>query len=114
MLTEKIGSNIRHYREMSNLTQKYVAKSLEISDSQYSKIERGEAEISLRLLENSAGILRTTPYHLLSFDRSIYFNHENQQKTHHINAVYYQHQSEELKSSVDKLRWELDELKKKI
>ncbi len=47
----QISNNIKKVRELKDFTQEYVAKQLNISQVAYSKLERGETEVSISRLE---------------------------------------------------------------
>lgn len=52
-----VGYNIRKVRELKNLSQKYLAHRLGISQSAYSAIENSKTELSFRRLFHIAYIL---------------------------------------------------------
>jgi transcriptional regulator with XRE-family HTH domain len=52
-----IGDKIRKVREAKNLTQKEVALSINMDQSQYSKIEKGKTDPSCNTLEKIAKAL---------------------------------------------------------
>ena len=63
-----IGQNIRTIRELKNLTQVYVARRMGISANAYSKIERGQTNISTERLQQVATALGTTAALILNFN----------------------------------------------
>jgi len=71
--------NIKKFRELKNLTRDEVADKLEMSVSGYSKLERGEVDISLSRLYRIADILEVSVSQILNFDASQIFNVSNNQ-----------------------------------
>ena len=71
--------NIKKFRELKNLTRDEVADKLEMSLSGYSKLERGEVELSLTKLYRIADILEVSVSQILNFDASQIFNVSNNQ-----------------------------------
>lgn len=71
---EKLGKNIRKVRELRDFDQHYLASQLGISQSQYSKIEKGIKEISLSLLERIATVLQVDRGVLEDFDADTLLN----------------------------------------
>ncbi|TAF99166.1 MAG: XRE family transcriptional regulator [Cytophagia bacterium] len=65
---KKIANRIRKIRELAEFTQEYVANKLEISQQQYSLLEKGESKITEERLDKIASILNTTPEKIQSFD----------------------------------------------
>jgi transcriptional regulator with XRE-family HTH domain len=62
---DTIGNKIRIQRLIRNYSQEYMAFELEISQAAYSKIERGETELSIRRIYAIAEILEISPLVLL-------------------------------------------------
>ncbi|MDR1561085.1 MAG: helix-turn-helix domain-containing protein [Holosporaceae bacterium] len=54
-----IGRRIQRYRKQGGLSQGDVAEKLDVSISYISQIERGVAEVSLKRLDEIAGIVNT-------------------------------------------------------
>jgi len=52
-----ILKNIRKIRELKDFDQQYMALQLGISQSQYSKLEKGQKDITLHMLEAIATVL---------------------------------------------------------
>ncbi|MBE6536364.1 MAG: helix-turn-helix transcriptional regulator [Ruminococcaceae bacterium] len=61
-----IGEKIKNAREDMDLSQSEVAKKIHISQSGYSKIERGVQEPNLNQLRRICQILNLDPAYLLS------------------------------------------------
>ena len=62
---EKLGDNIRNYREQRGFTQEKLAELSNISEKHLSKIERGLLQPSLDELIRLAQRINTTASHLL-------------------------------------------------
>lgn len=69
-----IGNNIKNIRELKNLTQEHVAERLDISQSAYSRLEKGEIKISKEKLTQIAEVLEVKPEDIKEFDSQKYFN----------------------------------------
>ena len=80
MLDEKkIIGNIKKFRELKNLTRDQIATDLNMSLSGYSKLERGEVDITLSKLNRISHVLDVSISQILNFDVSNVFNvHDNQ------------------------------------
>jgi transcriptional regulator with XRE-family HTH domain len=65
---QSIGLKIRKLRELQDLTQENMAKALGVSQPLYSKIERGEVDITYSNLKKIAQLLNVNEAQLLSFD----------------------------------------------
>jgi transcriptional regulator with XRE-family HTH domain len=63
-----IYANIKRFRELKGITREFMAAELEISSSGYSKIERGETDVSLNRLLQIASLLNINVIQLLDFD----------------------------------------------
>jgi len=57
---EKLGDNIRNYREQRGFTQEKLAELSNISEKHLSKIERGKINIKIDTLVNIADALGTS------------------------------------------------------
>jgi transcriptional regulator with XRE-family HTH domain len=77
----KVGEQIKKFRELRNYTQEGMAKELDMTPQGYGKIERNEVEITLHKLQKVADILGTTIQDILGFqDRFVFNNQECQQQ----------------------------------
>lgn len=74
--------NIKKFRELKNLTRDELATQLDMSLSGYSKLERGDVELSVKRLYQIATILEISPSQILNFDASQVFNISNNQNVH--------------------------------
>ncbi|MBP6323393.1 MAG: helix-turn-helix transcriptional regulator [Chitinophagales bacterium] len=75
---QRIGEKIKKIRELRNYTQEYVARELEMSLANYSKIERDEIQLTIDRLEKIAVVFQLNSYlDILTFDEKIFFNIHN-------------------------------------
>ncbi|OFY87053.1 MAG: hypothetical protein A3F72_17775 [Bacteroidetes bacterium RIFCSPLOWO2_12_FULL_35_15] len=72
-----IGDNIKKFRELKNITRETMASELSMSLSGYSKIERGEIDLTLSRIQQIAQILDVDMSQILNFDASQIFNVSN-------------------------------------
>ena len=75
----KIGHKIKKLRELKNLTQEHMAKSIGISQGAYSRMELGETEITYTKLEKISEELGMKPEEVIAFNESLVFNVMNNQ-----------------------------------
>lgn len=75
--TDVIISNIKKFRELKNMTREQIADELELSASGYSKIERGEIELSVTRLIQIANVLDIEVSKIMNFDVTTIFNISN-------------------------------------
>jgi transcriptional regulator with XRE-family HTH domain len=68
-----IGNNIRQLRELRNYTQEYMAGKLDISITQYGKLEH-EEDINTKYLYRIAEVLETNIAKILNFNSGQYFS----------------------------------------
>lgn len=71
---EKVGENIKKFRELKGLTREHMAGELGMSLSGYSKIERDEVDLTLSKVERIAQVLEVNIGQILDFDASQIFN----------------------------------------
>jgi transcriptional regulator with XRE-family HTH domain len=77
---KQISYNIKKFRELKNLTREFVATELEMSVSGYSKIERGEIDLSISKLQKISEVLKVPTNEILNFDVTNIFNIANNQQ----------------------------------
>lgn len=84
-----IGNKIKNIRELKNLTQEYMAERLDISQTAYSKLERGETKVSDEKLSQIASVLEVRPEEIKAFDSQKYFNSVgNVEGDNNYNGIY--------------------------
>lgn len=54
-----IGANIKKIREFKDITREYIAAELDMSVSGYSRVERGEVDLTFSKLQRIAEVLKT-------------------------------------------------------
>lgn len=69
-----LGIKIKKIRELRNLTQDYVAKQLDISQSTYSRIEKDDGDLTVSQLNKIAEILEVKVEELINFNDKVVFN----------------------------------------
>ena len=90
---EKLGDNIRNYREQRGFTQEKLAELSNISDKHLSKIERGKINIKIDTLVNIANALGTSVDKLL-LDASSYVEPDYiSQITYHLSKLSQEEQA---------------------
>lgn len=72
--TLKVGNKIKKLRELKNFSQEYMADRLGISQTQFSKMERDESEISINRLKEISDLLGMKMEDVLTFDEKYIFN----------------------------------------
>lgn len=80
MDVKKISENIKKFRELKGLTRESISDELEMSVSGYSKIERGEVDLTISKLDKISKVLGINVSEILNFDSTNIFNvsHNNQ------------------------------------
>lgn len=71
---KEINENIKKFRELKNYTREFMADKLEMSVSGYSKLERGDVELTISKLYKIAEVLEVNVSQILNFDASKIFN----------------------------------------
>jgi transcriptional regulator with XRE-family HTH domain len=94
--TEKIGEQIKKFRELRNFTQEHIAKQLDMTPQGYGKIERNEVELSIQKLATITEILGTTIQDILGFDEKFVFN-SKEFKDQYNGVNYHNARTEEIK-----------------
>lgn len=74
---EIVGEKIKKIRELRNFTQEYMADRLEMTQAGYSKIERGQTDLSMSKLDEIAKILEVRVEDIITFDQQKFFNSFN-------------------------------------
>jgi transcriptional regulator with XRE-family HTH domain len=75
-----VYENIKKFRELKSVTRESMASDLGMSLSGYSKLERGEVDITLSKVYKISQILSISLEQLLNFDASQIFNVTNNQQ----------------------------------
>ena len=99
----QIVENIKKFRELKNLTRDEIASKLEMSLSGYSKLERGDVELTISKLYRLAEILEVDISQILNFDASQVFNVSNNQIANVIAKDQHNHYQDEYKDKYIKM-----------
>ena len=75
----KIGLKIKKLRELKNLTQEHMTKSIGIFQGAYSRMELGETEITYTKLVKISEELGMRPEEVIVFNESLVLNVMNNQ-----------------------------------
>lgn len=73
-MKNELGCKVKKMRELMGLKQEYMAASIGISQSRYSEIESGIANITLERLEKISEVLNTTPEAIQAYDEKAIVN----------------------------------------
>jgi transcriptional regulator with XRE-family HTH domain len=95
--------NIKKFRELKSITREDLADKLEMSLSGYSKLERGEVELTLTKLYSISEILDVSVSQILNFDASQIFNISPSNGANGYVNEYHQHNADEYKEKYIKL-----------
>jgi len=63
-----IGENIRRYRQLNGMSQKYLAAKLGLTPQGLLKIEKGEVSPRAKILERAVDVLCITPNQLFGIE----------------------------------------------
>jgi transcriptional regulator with XRE-family HTH domain len=67
-LRQRLGEAMAHQRQRKGLTQLELANAAEISTKYLGEVERGEANVSIDVIERIASVLGWDPYRLFATD----------------------------------------------
>jgi transcriptional regulator with XRE-family HTH domain len=109
---KEVVENIKKFRELKNLTRENLADQLDMSLSGYSKLERGEVDLTISKLYRISEILEVSVSQILNFDASQIFNINNSTGANGYVNEFHQHNSDEYKEKYIKmLESEIERLK---
>lgn len=74
-----IGLKIKKLRELKNFTQEFMADKLQMSQSNYSRIENNDLDVPFSKLQLIADILEISITDLIEFDAKYFFNNVHAQ-----------------------------------
>lgn len=108
---ERIGTRIKRFRELKNLTQEHIAEKLRISQNSYSRLENETVKISTDRLKEIAGILDVPAEYLLNTEAPVY-NFSNNASIRYAGQFenIYDDQKELLHKTIEVLENQLKEL----
>lgn len=87
----RIGHKIKKIRELKNFTQEEMASKLNITQSNYSKMERDEIDINMSRLEDISKVLQIDLNELINFDEQNVFLFHNNKAVSGINGTVNNH-----------------------
>jgi transcriptional regulator with XRE-family HTH domain len=70
--SKTIGKNISMYRKIRGVKASDIAERLGISESSYTRYERGETPITIELVQQISEVLQVNPHMLLSVNPNIF------------------------------------------
>ncbi len=116
--TLDVSATIRRLRELKEITRESMAAELNLSLSGYSKMERGETDLTLSKLYRIAEILDVDVAKILNFDPSTVFNISNNEMVQAVAAEQVNHYHGQPSNYTDKyvalLEKEVERLKAKV
>jgi transcriptional regulator with XRE-family HTH domain len=74
-----IGLKIKKLRELKNFTQEFMADKLQMSQSNYSRIENNDLDVPFSKLQQIADVLEISITDLIEFDAKYFFNNVHAQ-----------------------------------
>ncbi|WP_396156924.1 helix-turn-helix domain-containing protein [Flavobacterium sp.] len=113
---KKVSENIKKFRELKGITRDDIAGELEMSVSGFSKIERGEIDLTLSKLDKIANIIGVSVSQILNFDATNIFNVSNNKTVNSIgtdNNITNQNEGNYTEKYIQKLEEEIELLKKR-
>lgn len=72
----KIGTNIRHYREMAGLRQADLASKIHVSQNAISSWEIGRTEPSMKQLQSLCDVLNVSVLDICGIDQPVYVHED--------------------------------------
>ncbi len=87
VMIKKISDNIKKFRELKNITREHMAVELGMSLSGYSKIERGEIDLTITKIYKIAEVLGVEASQILNFDATQIFNVTHNNNVNHVNGI---------------------------
>jgi transcriptional regulator with XRE-family HTH domain len=81
-----MNENVKIIRELKNFTQKFMASQLMMSQSNYSRIEKGTVNISIDKLEKISSIFELSVSDIINFDESVVRNILKNKKNKNANS----------------------------
>lgn len=112
-ITKRIISNIKKLRELIGITREQIADELELSASGYSKLERGEIELSVIRLLQISKILNVQFEDLINLEIGPEFQYQTIEKTEQIknsnSNIYLEKYVKLLEKENESLKNKLDE-----
>lgn len=112
---KNIGDNIKKFRELKNITRETMAGELDMSLSGYSKVERGEIDLTLSRVQKISQVLGVDISQILNFDATQVFNVNNNKLVQGLGAKaenMHFHGDDYKEKYIKMLEAEIDRIKK--
>lgn len=122
-LLKKIGNKFRLLRQERGLTQEVLAGMLNLSNSAYAKLERGETDITLSRLEQVANLFGKSGLEVLNEQKQEYSFNNNQNNSNIYQGAFQippvdvdtlKKQMEMFDNAIQKIVSRLDSIEKKL
>lgn len=113
---KKVSENIKKFRELKGITREVIASELVMSVSGFSKIERGEIDLTLTKLDKIATVIGVSASQILNFDATTIFNVSNNKTVNSIgtdNNITNHNEDSNTEKYILKLEEEIERLKNK-
>ncbi|ROH96363.1 XRE family transcriptional regulator [Chryseobacterium daecheongense] len=91
-----IGTRIKKIREEKGIKQEYIAHEMEISQGNYSRLEKDDSRLNVPKLQKIVKILNISFSSLFDEGNSFYSENNEEQKRFVINKEYIQSLKEEI------------------
>ncbi len=105
-----VGNKLRHAREFKNYSQEYMAEQLGVTQSTYSRWEKGEVLPKLDVLEKAAAVLELPVQALYSPEPFILTQHNNTTAAGYIIAQHNHVPQEVVEKLMDQHREQLRQM----
>ena len=105
-----VGSKLRHAREFKNYSQEYMAEQLGVTQSTYSRWEKGEVMPKLDMLEQAAAVLELPAQALYSPEPFFLTQHNNTTAAGYIIAQHNHVPAEVVEKMLEQHREQLQQL----
>ena len=108
----RVIENIKKLRELKNITRLQMAADLNMSLSGYSKLERGEVELTIKKLNGISEALKVSVMNILNFNVSGIIDEQRMKYTDQVDLGYLMSQNEECRERyIQMLQGEIERLK---
>ena len=113
MDAKKVSENIKKFRELKGITREQIAENLDMSVSGFSKIERGEIDLTISKLEKIANAIGVSASQILNFDATNIFNVSNNAQVGlgTDNSIVNNNNNSHLEKYINLLEQEIERLK---
>ena len=109
-----IGRNMALYRKIRGIKALEVAEGLGLKEASYTRYERGEAAITVNVIQKVAEILKVDPLMLLSVSPSNFIENGNNSPNSANGYFYYQGADKEMMNTMMKLMENMTAISQKM